>query len=77
MSIKIYSILNYIEHLLILASAIIGCTSISGLLLCLKFVIKNRIEQQLGLKVYAIAAGIKNYPSIIKKEETEPHKIAL
>ena len=77
MSVKIYSILNYIEHLFILASAIIGCISISGLLLCLKFVIKNRIEQQLGLEIYAIAAGIKNYLSIIKKEETGPHKIAL
>ena len=48
--------LNYIKHFLILASAIPGCVSIS-------------LFGSLGLKIWAITAGIKKYRSMIKKIE--------
>ena len=48
---KVCTTLNYIEHFLILASAITVCISISS--------------SAIRLKVCAIAAGIKTYKSII------------
>ena len=60
--------LNYIEYFLILASTITGCISISALASLL--VIPIRITRSaIGLKIFAISAGIKKYTSIIKKKK--------
>ena len=55
---KVCTTLNYIEHLLILTSTIIGCVSISAF----RYLIDIPIEimsSVIGLKVCAITAGIK------------------
>ena len=65
---KVFTTLNYIEHSLILPATITGCISISafGSLLGIFMRITS---SAIGLKVCAIAAGIKNYKSIIKKKK--------
>ena len=58
--------LIYVEHLLILASAVTGSVSISAFasLACVLAGIKSIAVE---IKICAINAGIKNYESIIKK----------
>ena len=58
--------LNYVENLIILASTITGCvsTSLFASLVCVPVVITS---SAVGIKSYAITAGIKKYKSIIKK----------
>ena len=70
---KVSTILNYIEHLLILASTITGCISVSTFAsLCgIRIGIKS---SPIGSK---IAAGIKNHKSKIKKKKKKHDKIAL
>ena len=68
--------LNYIEHFLILASAITGCTSISAFASLIGVPIGITSSAR-GLKVCAITAGIKKYKSIIKKKEKKHDKIVL
>ena len=51
---QIYTALNYIEHLLILASAVTGCVSISTFA---------------SLVICAITAAIKKPKSIIRKKK--------
>ena len=60
--------LNYIERLLILVSAVTGCVLISAFvsLVCIPFGITSFA---IGIKICAIAAGIKYYKSIIKKKK--------
>ena len=58
--------LNYIEHFLILDSAIIGCISISGFA-SLLHIPAGITSSAKGLKICSITAGIKNNKSIIKK----------
>ena len=60
--------LNYIEHLLSLASAVTGCVSISGFafLVDIPILIAN---SAVGLKICAKTAGIKECQSIIKKKK--------
>ena len=55
---KVSTTLNYIEHFLIFASTITGCISIFAFasLLCIPMGIKS---SAIGLKICAIAAGIK------------------
>ena len=68
---------NYVEHLLILASASTGCVSVSAftLLVAIPVVITS---SAVGLKICAITSGIKKYKSIIKKKKKKKHdKIAL
>ena len=62
--------LNYFEYFLILASTITGCISSSAFasLLCILIGITSH---KIGLKICAIALGIKKYMSIIKKKEKE------
>ena len=57
--------LNYIENVLILASAITGCISIFAFASLLR-VPKGITSSAMRLKSCAIAAGIKKYKSIIK-----------
>ena len=68
--------LNYIEHLLILASTITGCVSISAFasLVCVPVGITS---SAVGINNCAITAGIKKYKSIIKKKKKKDEKIVL
>ena len=60
--------LNYIKHVLILASTITGCLSISDFasLIGIPIGIRSSIVR---LKLCAITAGIKKYKSIIDKKK--------
>ena len=61
---KIFTVLNYIEHFLILASIITGCVFISTFASLIGIPI-GITSSVIGLKICAITAGIKK--SIIKK----------
>ena len=65
---KACTILNYIKHFLIIASTITGCILISAYASLLSIPIGIAISA-IGLKICAIAAGIKKYKSIIKKKK--------
>ena len=60
---------SYIEHFLILASAVIECISISA------------FASLLGIPIWimtcAMTAGIKKYKSIMKKQKKKHDKIVL
>ena len=64
--------LNYVEPLLILASIVTSCVSISvfALLVCVPIGAASSVA---GLKMYAVKAGIKKYKSIIKKKKLKKH----
>ena len=64
---KVCATLNHIEQLFILASAVTGCVSISALasLVCFRIGITYTA---VGLKIYTITAGVKNYKPIIMKK---------
>ena len=61
---RVCTTLNYIEHFLILASIISGCISISAFASLLGIPVRI-MSSAIGLKICAIAAGIKRYKSII------------
>ena len=67
--------LIYIKHFLILDSAITGCISISAFASLLGIPV-GITSFAIGLKIYAITAGIK-YKSIIKKKKKRNDKIVL
>ena len=67
--------LNNFEQLLILASIITGCVSISAFTSLVAVPI-GIISSAVGLKIYIINAGIKKYQSIIEKEKKN-HRIVL
>ena len=73
---KVCTTLNYIEHFLILASAITGYMSISSFASLLRIPIKIT-SFATGLKICVIVAGIKNYKSIIKKKKKKQDKIVF
>ena len=65
-------VLNYIKHLLILISTVTGCVSISAFVSLVGVGIPIGITSpEIGLKICAITAGIKNYKSITKKKENK------
>ena len=68
--------LNYVENLLILASTVTGCVSISvfASLVCLPVGI---LSSALGINICAINAGIKKCKSIIQKKKKKHDKIVL
>ena len=68
--------LNYIQHLLIVISAVTGCGFISafGSLLGISIGIASFA---IGLKICAITAGIKKYKSIIKKKKKHDKIVLL
>ena len=68
--------LNYIEHFLISVSAINGCISIPAFASLFGFLI-GIASSVVGLKSFAIAAKIKTYKSIIKKEKNTYDKMVL
>ena len=65
---KTYKYLNYVEHLLILASTVTGCVSIS-VFASLIAALVGITSSAVGIKICAIAAGIKKYKSIFKKKK--------
>ena len=73
---KVCVTLNYIENFLILASAVTGCISLSAFSSLLGILI-GITSSAIGLKMCAIAAGIKKYKSIIKKKKKKHEKKVL
>ena len=65
---KVCTTLNYMEHFLILASAITGCISIFTFAYLLGISIGITSSAK-GLKSCELDAGIKKYKSIIKKHD--------
>ena len=73
---KVCTTLNYIEHFLILASAIAGCISISAFVSLLGIPI-GITSSVVGLKICAVTAGIQMYTSIVKKKKKKHDKMVL
>ena len=73
---KVCTTINYIEHFLSLASTITGCISISAFTSLLGIPI-GITSSAIGLKLFAVTAGIKKYKSIIKKKKKKHDKIVL
>ena len=59
---------NYVEHLLISASAVTGCDSISAFASLVSFPV-GITSSAVELKICTITAGIKKYKSVIKKKK--------
>ena len=72
---NICTTLNYIEHFLILTSTISECISVSAFVFLLGILI-GITSSAIGLKTYALTAGIKNDKSTTKKKKNH-HKIVL
>ena len=68
--------LNYIEHFLVLDYTVTGCIAISAFVSLFGVPI-GITTSAIGLKIYAITAGIKKYKSIIKKKKNKHDKIVL
>ena len=73
---KVYRILNYIEHLLVLIYTITRCVSISDFVSLVGIPV-GITSSAIGLKICVITAGIKKYKSIIKKKKKTYDKIIL
>ena len=73
---KVCTTLNYIEHILILASTITGCISISDFAYLIGVSI-GITSSAIGSKMCTIAARVKRFKSIIKKKKKKHDKIAL
>ena len=71
---KIYRVLNYTEHLLILISTVTGCISISAFV-SLVGILVGITRPVIGLKICVITAGIKKYKSITKKKKKKHDEI--
>ena len=65
---KVYGVLNYIEHLLILISTVTGCISISGFASLVGIPI-GIMSLEIELKICVINARIKEYRLIINKKK--------
>ena len=70
---KVFKILNYTEHSLILASVFPRCVSISALASLVGIPVD--IASSATIKFCVITAGTKNYKSIIKKKKKKHEKI--
>ena len=71
---NVYRILNYIEHLLILVSAVTRCISVSAFAYLVGIPI-GITSSATGLKICVITARIKKYKSIIKKKKKKHDKL--
>ena len=73
---KTFKYLNYVEHLLILASTITSCVSITvfASLVC---VFAGITSSGVRIKICAITAEMNNYKSIIKEKKRKHDKIVL
>ena len=65
---KVSTTLNYIEHFLILASTITECISTSAFSSLIGIPV-GIMSSAIGLKIFRIAAGNKNYKSITEKKK--------
>ena len=73
---KVCGVLNYIEHLLILVSAVTGCVSISDFSSLVGIPV-GITSSAIGLEICVVTAGMKKYKSIIKKKKKKHDKIIL
>ena len=73
---KVYRVLNYIDHSLIVISTITGCVSISAFAPLIGIPI-GIMSSATGLKICVITAGIKKYKSIITKKNKKHDKLVL
>ena len=73
---KICSVLNYIDHSLIVISAMTGIITISAFAFLVGILIWITCSA-IGLKICVIAAEIKKYKSVIKKKKNKDDKIVL
>ena len=74
---KACTTLSYIKYfLIIIASSITGCSSISAFASLISIPIEIT-SSEIGLKICAVASGIKRFKSIIKKEKKKHDKIVL
>ena len=71
---KVCTSLNYIEHILILVSAITRCISISAFTFLIGIPV-GITSSAIELKICVIATGIKKYMSVIKKKKKKHDKI--
>ena len=69
---KVCTTLNYIEHLLMLASAVIGCASVSAICFSIELT-----SSGVGLNNCATTAVIKKYKPIIEKRKRSMIDILL
>ena len=60
--------LNYIEHLLILASTIVGCISVCSFVSAVGTPVEIT-SSEVWLKTCGVTAGIKNHKSLVKKKK--------
>ena len=74
---KVCTTLNYIENVLVLASAITGCISVSAFASFLLLTSIGITSSVIKLKTGAIAAKIKKYKLTIKKRKQKHEKIVL
>ena len=67
-----YKYLSYVKHLLIIASTVSGCVSISAFtsLVCVPIGITSSAA---GINICAITAGIEKYNSVMKKKKKKKH----
>ena len=73
---KVWTTLNFIEHIFFLFSAITGCLSISAFTSIVGIPLEIT-SSAIGSEICAITAGIKKYKSIIKKKKKKHNKIVL
>ena len=71
---KVYRVLNYINHLLILVSTVTRCISISAFASLVEIPI-GVMSFAIGLKICVITARIKNHKLIIKKKKNKHDKL--
>ena len=73
---KVWRALNYFEHFLIFIFAVSSCVFISAFDSLIGVPV-GITSSAVGLKIFAITAGIKKYKSIMKKKRKEHDKIVL
>ena len=73
---KVYRVLNYIEHLLLLIATVTECVFISTFTSLVGIPI-GITSSAIRLKICVLITGIKKYKSIIKKKKEENDKIGL
>ena len=73
---KVCTTLNYIENFLILVSAINGPVSISAFVSLIGIPVEIT-SSAIGLKIFAVTAGVKKYKSIIKKKKKKHDKKSI
>ena len=73
---EVWTVLCYIEYLLLLAYAVTGCVSISAFA-SLTGIPIGIMSSAVGIKFFEITAGIRKYKSIIKDKKKSLIKLVL